>query len=194
MKNYWRTAYLLLVAMVLTQLAATTTATDRSLEGLTGLQDVHQLTAHADSLKVPHRVVWAIAWQEGRSGSKGNNSLGQGILVAVADTTFRSWDSNGKLLSAQVSYRYKRVCREIGRLQLNPCVDWVKTLKDPRCTLQRIKTSYDDNVHCGVVNMKRLYTMHKGWTYVPSWYNGGSAKYQSEAEVYIGHLTLKELR
>jgi hypothetical protein len=180
----------LLIGLTGLVLLAANTRSERSLEALSGLQDAHQLSAHADSLKVPRQLVWSIAWQEGRSGAKGNNILGQGILRP--DTVYREYGIDGKLSRVRVVYH--RMCREIGRMQLNPCVNWTRNLHDDRCSLKRITSSYDDNVYCAVMNMKRLAKLHNSWTYVPSWYNGGSAVYQKEAEAYIGHLALKQYK
>ena len=145
-----------------------------NLPYLTGEVDADRLKAHADSQMVPERLVFAIAWMETRSGISGNKARGPGIV-----------DSMGV-----------HHCREIGRMQLNPCVNWQRLLKDYRCSLRHIKMSYDDNVYCGIKNMLRLNLKYGGWQYVPQHYNGagyGASVYQSGAESYLGHIALKEL-
>lgn len=182
---------LLILSLIAALTVGAASTKDYSLEGLSGLQDAHQLAVHAESLHVDKRLVWGIAWQESRDGSKGNKVLGMGI-TRLLKTSCYMWDgATGKCL--QYNEHLVRTCREIGRMQLNPCVNWTQLLHDQRCTLQRIKASYDDNVHCGIKNMKRL-AKEKGWTYVPSWYNGGNASYQKDVETYLGHLTLKALK
>lgn len=185
--------YRMMVALLLLLPLNTAESTpNRSLEALTGLIDARRLRAHADSLHVPRTPVYGIAWQESRSGKKGNDVLGPGILVMRTDTVFRSWSMDGKLDSVRVRYRVERTCREVGRMQLNPCIDWVQMLHDPRCSLKRIKESYDDNVHCGIENIRRC-AKRVSWTQMPSCYNGGSVKYQKEVEQYLGHLTLRSI-
>jgi hypothetical protein len=187
MKHFlYRVAVAAIASLAFTRVGADYSS-KTSLVALTGLVDADRLTAHADSLGAPHRPVWGIAWQESRTGVKGNNVLGQGILVP--DITRYVWTGR----TTGFEHPLKRVCREVGRMQLNPCVNWTQVLHDQRCTLHRITVSYDDNVHCGIENMLRL-ARTKGWTYVPSWYNGGNAQYQKEVEQYLGHLTLKELK
>jgi hypothetical protein len=168
-------------------------ASNRSLEVITGHVDARRLRAHADSLHVPRSPVYGIAWQESRDGSKGNKVLGVGIVKVTVDTVFRAWGVDGKLDSVKVVYHTKHICKEIGRMQLNPCVNWTQLLADQRCSLKRVTISYDDNVHCGILNIKRC-AHTQGWAKFASCYNGGNMKYQKEVEQYLGHLVLREIR
>jgi len=141
-----------------------------NLVSLTGEIDAYRLKAHADSQMVPEKLVYGIAWMETRSGRTGNTARGQGIV-----------DSLGV-----------HHCREIGRMQLNPCINWQRLLKDYRCSLKRIKASYDDNVYCGIKNMLRLRLKYGYWYSVPLHYNG-AAIYQDSVESYLGRVVMKEL-
>ncbi len=162
----------LMIALKLSFVPTTTAAEFHgvSLSYITGEVDADRLKAHADSQMVPERLVYGIAWMETRSGITGNKARGQGIV-----------DSLGV-----------HHCREIGRMQLNPCINWQRLLKDYRCSLRRIKASYDDNVYCGIKNMLRLNLKYGGWRYVPLHYNG-AAIYQDGVESYLGHIVMKEL-
>ncbi len=182
---------LLILSVIAALTLGAASTKDRALEGLTGLTDAHQLAAHADSLHAPKRVVWGIAWQESRDGSHGNKVRGQGILRLIKSSCYM-WDgATGKCI--QYNETLQRICREVGRMQLNPCVSWTQVLHSPRCSLKRITESYDDNVYCGILNIKRAAKDH-GWTKAPSFYNGGNAAYQKDVEAWMGHLTLKELQ
>src|SRR5438105_8817583 len=76
------------------------------------LIDAPLLAQVADSFKLPHAVFYGLAWQETRGGSyTATFPRGQGVLTNSI-----------------------RVCKEIGRFQLSPCVNWAVLLKDPICT------------------------------------------------------------
>jgi len=166
-----------------------------TLRALSGHVDAELLKAHADSLRVPYRLVWGIAWMESRDGRKPNSKiLGPGVLVQVKDTTYREWRDFGKgqvLVHVTTVTRTKHVCREIGRMQLSPCTDWVKLLNDSRCTLKRITNSLSDNVHCGVKYLRTLKHKYGHWKDAPLHYNGASI-YQDGVEQYLGRLDLRE--
>src|SRR6266436_6741816 len=106
-----------------------------------GLVDAYTLAQVADSFQIPHAVFYGIAWQETRGGSF--NYLfprGPGILDFTA----------------------KRICREIGRLQLSPCVNWALVLKDPICTNKNLLATdrvfaYQVNLHCAAKHLASLH-------------------------------------
>lgn len=170
----------LLIALLLALPVSTHAERSRStrLVYLTGEVDAYQLKAHADSQMVPERLVFGIAWMETRSGITGNKARGPGIVHV-----------DSIVLGQTFSHR---ICREIGRMQLSPCVNWQRLLKDYRCSLKRIKASYDDNVYCGIKNMLRLNLKYGGWRYVPKHYNGATV-YQESVKNYLGDVALKEL-
>lgn len=124
----------------------------------TRLVDAPQLAAHADSAGVSHALVWALAAAESGDGARGNAYVGQGQR-----------DSAGKV-----------VCREIGRMQLNPCGAWRRVVNNARCTLLRVRTSYDDNVHCALVYLTLLHRQSGSWLDAIRRYNGSG----KQAEVY----------
>src|SRR5438045_9005365 len=83
-------------------------STDVKEYDVSGLIDAYTLAQVADSFQVPHAVFYGIAWQETRGGSFTYTfPRGPGILI-----------------------NSKRVCREIGRTQLSPCVNWSSILKE----------------------------------------------------------------
>src|SRR2546425_438487 len=87
------------------------------------LQDSVALRSVADSVGVPVNVMYAVAWMESRDGHLGNKPRGPGR---------EQCDSLG----------CRRVCREIGRLQINPCIRW----KGLPCSDIRV---YENNLRCG---------------------------------------------
>lgn len=145
---------------------------DMTLKILTGHVDAHLITAYADSLNVPRPIAWAVAWEESRDGRKGNAYLGPGKLIKVDSVT------------------YRRVCREIGRFQINPCT-WKSS--DPRCTLQRIRDSLTDNIYCGVKHLAWLRQNYGSWSPAVRRFNGRGRKaeaYGKRVEHYVGRVTI----
>ncbi len=156
------------------------------LQTLTGEIDAHLLKAQADSQAAPAKLIYGLAWMETRSGRSGNRARGPGIVVVDSISYYR--------VSAHGYLPYEhthRKCREIGRMQLSPCVDWTQLLHDSRCSLKNIKEHYDDNVHCGVRYAVYLHDKYHSWRDVPYHYNGARI-YQSAVENYVGKLTLRE--
>ncbi len=140
---------------------------------LTGHVDSYKLAAYADSTRVPTQVMWAVAWEETRDGAKGNNYVGPGFLTF--DVTTRT---------------YKRVCRERGRMQLNPCF-WQSKLA--RCSWQRVRDNYNDNVFCAGSRLRILYEAYGSWESAIGHYNGSgpvAQAYKQRALAYIGRLAL----
>lgn len=100
---------------------------------LSGHPDAAILARHAQLHGVPIVLVWAVAARE--SGYRGGNH----------------WRGPGKWVADTVSpdsVILRRICREVGRMQLNPC--FPLTWLDPWCTNTRVRTSYDANISCGV--------------------------------------------
>jgi hypothetical protein len=166
---------------------------DQELRIQTGLQDAPQLRDAARWQHVPAPLVYGIAWMETRDGRKGNSQLGPGVLhkIRKSPSTCRLWDGATKpwLPPVCAEFTEVRVCREIGRMQLSPCVNWTQVLQDDRCSLKRITESYQDNIHCGIKYMRLLHDRY-GWEKVPVHYNGGSI-YQASVEHYNWRLTLR---
>lgn len=136
----------------------------------TGQVDAARIVAVADSVRVPRVLLLAVAWEETRSGARGNVYIGDGIV-----------DSLGH-----------RICRERGRMQLNPCFP-LTYLDANRCAVARVRLSYEDNVWCGALHLRDLYERTGGWTAAIARYNGSGAKavaYQSRVLTTIGRYTL----
>jgi len=122
----------------------------------------------ADSQQVPRQVALAVAWMETRSGIKGNNYIGPGR---------EQCDSLG----------CHRVCREIGRYQVNPCISF----NLPGCKQLRI---LEQNITCGMGILRYLYSRDSSWVSAIQHYNGSgprSREYLAKALEYIGWLSLR---
>lgn len=151
------------------------------LQGLafSPLQDSVALAATADSFGVSRDIAFAVAWMETRDGKRWN-VLGPGVI----DST---WLADGTL-------RVHRVCRELGRYQLRGCVDWTKMLGDARCTRQALRTSYTVGLHCGLRNLRRLWTLCLGDALCTIRKQNGSGPkaeiYLTRALAYLGYRTL----
>ena len=86
----------------------------------------------ASEYRVPGVVAEAIAWAEtGRGDHWGRR--GPGVVEGE-----------------------RHVCREMGRYQLSPCIDWVRRLGDPLCTNHNIISHYAISVRCGIANLQWL--------------------------------------
>ena len=90
---------------------------------------------------VPPQVAEAVAYSETGSGARWR-ALGPGTEVVGDDGIVR------------------RTCREVGRYQLKPCINWAKRLGDPRCTVQNLRTNLAISTECGIENLSYLAT-HK---------------------------------
>ena len=122
----------------------------------------------ADAQQVPRQVALAVAWMETRTGTKGNSYLGPGR---------EQCDSTG----------CHRVCREVGRYQVNPCISF--NLEG--CKQLRI---LEQNITCGMGILRYLYSRDSSWTEAIRRYNGSGPRareYQQKALAYIGWLSLR---
>lgn len=147
------------------------------LQGFAPLQDSIQLKTVADSFNVPYSVVEAVAWMETRTGVNWT-ARGPGVIDSV-------WSRGGTLV-------VRRHCREVGRFQLRPCIDWVSRLNDRACTAKGI-LEYTIGVHCGVKNLAYLYQQYGSWTEVIKRQNGSGPRaelYLQKALAYLGWRTL----
>lgn len=171
---------------------------------LTGQVDASRILAHADTVRrqtgvnFPNSAALALAWQETRSGRTGNSARGPGVWKSR---------STGQLCRKAVCLPGDsvRVCRETGRMQLNPCHNYTKI--DPRCTLKNIINNYDDNIHCGLMLFVEKIKYCAGDVVCGiERYNGNgciqlidkrklcSTQYRHDALAYIGYLHLRGWR
>lgn len=130
--------------------------------------DAARIIHVADSLHVRPDVALMTAWMETRDGTHWN-ALGPGVI----DST---WLADGTL-------RIKRICRERGRYQMRSCIDWVKELGDPRCTLRALTFDHDLSIVCGIENLAHMHLKYGNWLEVVHHQNGGPA-YWPEAFAY----------
>lgn len=134
------------------------------------LVDSVSLKHVADSVGVPTEVLYAVAWMETRDG-RANNYRGAGR---------EQCDSTG----------CKRTCREVGRMQINPCIRWAL----PYCAeAARDRTA---NVRCGAFILRHNYEKYGSWIEAIRRYNGNgpmSRKYLSEALAFIGRRKLERV-
>lgn len=142
----------------------------------TGLCDALPLAHVADSLHVPRAVAWAVAENESGDGCRWNAYVGPGQLERLprGDTTL-----------------VVRVCREVGRFQLRPCLDWRGL--SPRCTTYRLSHSYFANIHCGLLRLRWLRQRYGSWPAAIQHYNGAgplAARYAQKALARIGTYSL----
>jgi len=141
------------------------------------MQDSVKLKLVADSFSVPYPVVEAVAWMETRTGSMWN-VLGPGVIDSV-------WSRGGTLV-------IRRKCREVGRFQLRPCVDWVSRLGDRVCITKNLY-NYDIGIHCGVENLADMFDKYGSWIEVIRHQNGSGPRandYLLKALAYIGWRNL----
>lgn len=132
--------------------------------------DSAPLRQAAESIGVPVAVAYAIAWQETRDGEKLNAYRGPGR---------EQCDSLG----------CRRVCREVGRMQINPCIVW-HVLACRRDLLY----VYETNIRCGLAILKAQRDGTSTWADAIRRYNGSgplARKYASEVLSYIGWFTLR---
>lgn len=142
----------------------------RSIPG--DIVDRWYLESVAQEVGVPSKVMLAVAWQETRTGVKGNGYRGPGR---------EQCDSIG----------CKRVCREVGRMQINPCINWRLPACKPKAIL-----SYGGNVRCGAAILSNRFVVLGSWTEAIKHYNGSgphAERYLQQALAFIGRLTLEEM-
>jgi len=153
---------------------------------ISGLQDEYQLTEVARQYMIPPIIMWVIAFKE--SGVYGNNlARGPGVVVVVRDSL---GDSVG----------YKRICREIGRMQIAPCIvkDGVIVPQSwawlsHHCTHQNLY-SYYHNIRCGAAILHYRKVKLVTWNAVIMRYNGVGTmaqKYRKNAKQIIGDIILR---
>lgn len=148
------------------------------LQSFMPLQDSVKLKAVADSFNVPYPVVEAVAWMETRTGV-GWKNRGPGVIDSV-------WSRGGTLA-------VRRHCREVGRFQLRPCIDWVSRLGDRVCTTRLLTINYDIGIHCGIENLAQMYQVYGSWVEVIRHQNGSGPRaqlYLEKALTYLGWRAL----
>lgn len=131
--------------------------------------DSLNLKAAGDLYQVPYMVMETVAWLETRNNLN-PKVRGPGKVI---------WDSLGN---------GKRVCREIGRFQINPCVHRVSVVDSIY--------SYQGNIRWGAKYLRTLYNRYGTWSLVIKHYNGAGVKadaYLQKAYGYIGKRTLEGL-
>lgn len=136
----------------------------------TSIVDRWYLESVAHEIGVPSKVILAVAWQESRSGAKGNAYKGPGK---------EQCDSLG----------CRRVCREIGRGQINPCIKWGL----PGCGSLH---TYRYNVRCMAWILRAQRARHGSWVQAIKHYNGNGPRaeqYLQQALAFIGKQTLEEI-
>jgi hypothetical protein len=128
--------------------------------------DAAQLTRAADEFAVPRYVLWAVAVAE--SGWRGGNvARGPGRV-----------DSAGVVR-----------CREVGRMQLSPCIP--RTFLGPFCALDRLRASLADNIRCGAALLADLRRQHGSWSVAIERYNGrgpGARAYRRKVLGLVGQF------
>jgi len=139
---------------------------------LLALQLVDSVALRDAAIKasIPPIVIEAVAYMETRSGDKINAYRGPGR---------EQCDSLG----------CRRVCREIGRLQINPCIRW----SIPACDSIR---TYSANLRCGAAILAERYHRYGSWSLAIRAYNGSGPMadlYQQRALAYIGKRALEQL-
>ncbi len=177
------------VALGLLALPAVATAQRASASvNVSGLEDERQLADAGREFNVPSLLMWVHAFKE--SGFHGNNKArGPGFLVVQRDAR---GDSIG----------YKRLCREIGRMQILPCridskgkvqpIDW--TWLTPHCNKKSNLYLYDHNIRCGAAILAFNYKKYGSWMEVVKRYNGSgdqAEEYRHHAEQILGRIVLR---
>lgn len=124
----------------------------------------------AESAGVPVPVMYAVAWQESRNNTNPN----------IRGPGREQCDSLG----------CRRVCREIGRMQINPCILW----RHPACVGVDLKV-YAHNIRCSAAILKAARDGTSTWHDAIRRYNGSgpaARRYAKEVLAYIGWLQLQE--
>ena len=153
------------------------------------LIDADHLALVADSFNIPHPIFYAIAWQETRRGDF-NYRFPRGPGKFVFDHC-----TGGPECPFRIT---KRICREVGRFQLNPCIDWSRILHDPLCTNANILSkdkyfAYLVDVHCAAEQIANLHTGYS-WMETIRRYNGQgniSYKYLDSVLAYLGRFYIR---
>lgn len=143
--------------------------------------DAAELKVAADSFQVPYAIAISIAWSETGSGTRWD-ALGPGIEAYVQPD------------KAKYIFEKHRICREVSRFQLSPCIDWVARLGDPLCTYTNLRHNRQIGIHCGMANLKHLLTIYHDPVMVIKRQNGGGPMadaYVLRTLSYLGWLTLK---
>ena len=179
---------LLCAGLALALLAPAVARAQKAPLNASGLEDEQQLAQAAKEFNVPAILMWVHALKE--SGPRaGNAARGPGFAVVQRDA---QGDSIG----------FKRVCREIGRMQILPCrvdsrgkiqgIDW--TWLTPHCNKQHALYVYDHNIRCGAAILAYNYGKWGSWAEVVKRYNGAgdqADQYRSHAEQLIGRIVLR---
>jgi len=159
-----------------------------AVANVSGLEDEQQLADAGREFDVPSILMWVHARQE--SGIHGNNKArGPGFIVVQRDAR---GDSIG----------YKRICREIGRMQILPCrpdskgkiqpIDW--TWLTPHCNKKKNLYAYDHNIRCGAAILAYNYQKYGSWMEVVKRYNGSgdqAEEYRARVEQILGKIVLR---
>ena len=100
------------------------------------------------------------------------------------------------------SIGYKRICREIGRMQILPChpdskgkiqpIDW--TWLTPHCNKKNNLYVYDHNIRCGAAILAYNYRKYGSWMEVVKRYNGSgdqAEEYRAHVEQILGRIILR---
>lgn len=127
------------------------------------MPDSAALATVGNVYQVPIAVMLSVAWMETRTGER--TPRGPGVLSTTGH----------------------RVCREVGRMQINPCLH-----KSPMCKAALLV--YRANLHCGALLLANNYTRYGSWEQAIKRYNGNGAKaevYLTKALVYLGRRTLE---
>lgn len=142
------------------------------------LVDAPLIASTADSFGVPRDIAYAAAWKETGTGLHWN-ALGPGTI----DSTWQ-----GDVLVV------RRVCREIGRFQMKPCINWAARLHDPLCTYRTIRYDRLISIHCGIENLRFLVDKYHDPVIVLQRQNGDGPQalaYVLDGLAYDGWLHIK---
>ena len=92
--------------------------------------------------------------------------LPAGLLVAVA-VAESGYDSTRGQAARGPGRGSRHTCREIGRLQVSPCLSWPPAMCRPAYLAH-----YHTNVRCGAWILRDLYRRHGSWAVAVERYNG----------------------
>jgi hypothetical protein len=133
--------------------------------------DSTALRAAGAEFHVPAAVMYAVAWQETRLN----------LSPTIRGPGREQCDSG---------VGCRRVCREIGRFQINPCITW----RHPACARDSLRL-YASNLRCGAAILRAARDGTSTWADAIRVYNGSGPRarqYAKEALSYIGWLRLLE--
>lgn len=141
------------------------------------LVDHAALAAHADSAGIPRAAAYGLAWMESRTGKcmpKCPRGPGRVVVDSIRE------DSLGQ----RHVYQH-RICREIGRMQINPCARLDRG--NARCEWRRVRDNIHDNYACGMWYYSTLLLRYQGdHRRAFSRYNGGNPEYARAALAQVG--------